>query len=38
MVMLFMLVGLAALAVAALRWGTDSRYNLDNPDWEYQRS
>ena len=33
----FLLVGLIVFDVAALRWGLDSRDNMDNAEWGRKR-
>ncbi len=43
MEMLIIMVGLAILAIAALLWGTDTRYDLEDPSfhdpiWDQHRA
>ena len=37
MELLFLVGSLLALGVAANMWGTDSRYGIDDPEWERRR-
>lgn len=38
MIFLLLIIGMIVFDIAALKWGSDSREKIDDPEWERRRA